>query len=512
MSIPGVLFQAGADVNIISRLGERPVVNAAKTGSDVIMELLLRKQGAAGAVFTRGAAANISTRRDANANQSMGGDASPTAGGSPSTGATYPEGAIANHGIGDDANHDANSTADTEETPSSRADPNHPSETGTTDAADASGANANNAVAANEKSSPANVASTNHKPSGFVTSQTANGEPGKGSSDVTLKKGREIDTEVKEMENENGKVKQAASRAEGTSLEKTAEKDQEAGELEAIVEEEDVQVWLKRDSVKIETQTNGKLSDPSSKTSEEVQNTPGADVNTTNENTSGAAVTAGAGVNRALLRRKTGRSSPPKSPTSGAGVNPIGAGVAAAGANVNLRRVSSGTRGPGYTAALHHSAVKGNARCLELLVAAGADVNRMDKRNPPPLTTAASSGSEACVKVLLDAGADVNVVMDPLKETALLKAVKGDHVACVKLLLESGADVNVVNKYNFTPLHYAVSNQNKELVKLLVDSGADVNTCSALATATSDGNVGTSELLLAAGADANSTAPEGSSL
>jgi len=43
-------------------------------------------------------------------------------------------------------------------------------------------------------------------------------------------------------------------------------------------------------------------------------------------------------------------------------------------------------------------------------------------------------------------------------------------------LIDKGADVNAKNKYNETPLHFAVYvKENKEIVKLLIDKGVDVN-------------------------------------
>ena len=51
----------------------------------------------------------------------------------------------------------------------------------------------------------------------------------------------------------------------------------------------------------------------------------------------------------------------------------------------------------------------GNSECVNALVNAGADVNKMDDAKCTALTYAAMGGNQGgCVKVLIDAGADVN--------------------------------------------------------------------------------------------------------
>merc|ERR1719271_2418201 len=56
--------------------------------------------------------------------------------------------------------------------------------------------------------------------------------------------------------------------------------------------------------------------------------------------------------------------------------------------------------------ALVAAALKGQTRCLELLLAAGADVDKADQLGDTPLICAAGYGELACVERLLEAGAD----------------------------------------------------------------------------------------------------------
>lgn len=92
---------------------------------------------------------------------------------------------------------------------------------------------------------------------------------------------------------------------------------------------------------------------------------------------------------------------------------------------------------------LHLAADKGNAEIVALLIAFGANVNRVSSGRLycPPLCDAAESGHLDVVQVLLNAGAWVDGD-DRTSITPLMLASRDGHDAVVKLLLDSGADVN----------------------------------------------------------------------
>ena len=80
--------------------------------------------------------------------------------------------------------------------------------------------------------------------------------------------------------------------------------------------------------------------------------------------------------------------------------------MAEPGFSVNDTRIG----GPGLLP-LHYCALKGDAPCLEMLLAVdGVDVNLSDEdqMNATPLNFAARRGHNRCVKLLLNAGATVN--------------------------------------------------------------------------------------------------------
>ena len=90
------------------------------------------------------------------------------------------------------------------------------------------------------------------------------------------------------------------------------------------------------------------------------------------------------------------------------------------------------------------------------------------------LKAAVSSNDPTTTKVLLAAGADVNAI-DKDKETALHSAAMQGRTGIAKLLLEAGADVNARDDDGFTPLHSAAAWGHVELARMLLAAGADVN-------------------------------------
>ena len=122
------------------------------------------------------------------------------------------------------------------------------------------------------------------------------------------------------------------------------------------------------------------------------------------------------------------------------------------------------------------AAVNGKAESIKcLLQAPGIDVNKGDKDGNTPLYQAAYHGHTECVKLLIAAGADVNKAYEYSDNTPLSWAARNGHTECVKLLIAAGADVNKADKEGKTPLYRAAGNGHTECVKLLIDAGADVN-------------------------------------
>ncbi len=116
---------------------------------------------------------------------------------------------------------------------------------------------------------------------------------------------------------------------------------------------------------------------------------------------------------------------------------------------------------------------EGGLAAIRLLLEYGADANHATDLGEMPLFLAAEAGSAEAVRMLLEHGADVNAAM-PDGSTALLTAAAGGHCQVAEALLKAGADVNG-SAQGWTPLHFAVDNQDVDSVKLFLDAGADID-------------------------------------
>jgi uncharacterized protein len=178
--------------------------------------------------------------------------------------------------------------------------------------------------------------------------------------------------------------------------------------------------------------------------------------------------------------------------------------------------------------ALSLACVNGNAKMVEKLLAAGADPDAVLAEGETALMTASRTGNVAVVNALIAKGANVNAKEEWKGQTALMWAAAESHPEVVRILIEHGADVNAVsNAWHFTdtkgtngnanvyypkggltPLLFAVRQGNLESTKLLVAAGANVNQTdpvkiSPLVVAINNAQYDIASYLLDKGADPN---------
>jgi len=116
--------------------------------------------------------------------------------------------------------------------------------------------------------------------------------------------------------------------------------------------------------------------------------------------------------------------------------------------------------------ALWDAAWDGRTAVVELLLAAGADVNEKEAGGRTALHYAAWENHAAVIELLLAAGADINAKSN-YGGTALHYAAEQGHASVVELLLAAGADVNAQSTAGWTALHYAASRGHAAIVELI---------------------------------------------
>ncbi|XP_064211478.1 ankyrin repeat family A protein 2 isoform X1 [Tribolium castaneum] len=113
--------------------------------------------------------------------------------------------------------------------------------------------------------------------------------------------------------------------------------------------------------------------------------------------------------------------------------------------------------------ALHWAAAYGQYNTVQLLLANGAEIDKMGPEEETALTLAASGGHHDVIRLLIDKGADVNHP-DHLCNTPLMYAARGNHPHSCQELLLHGADFRLHNLNGDTAHVIAVENNSTLVV------------------------------------------------
>ncbi|XP_052558712.1 ankyrin repeat domain-containing protein 24 isoform X1 [Tympanuchus pallidicinctus] len=154
--------------------------------------------------------------------------------------------------------------------------------------------------------------------------------------------------------------------------------------------------------------------------------------------------------------------------------------------------------------AFHLAATRGNADCLEAMLAHGVDAMTKDSSGYTALHLASKHGHPQCVSKLLQASCPVDVA-DSSGQTALHHAAISGCIPCSEILCDYKAPLNIKDKNGCTPLILAAKMSHSELCQYLLHRGAAINSRdlqgkTALMLACENGSVETVEVLINAGA------------
>ena len=113
---------------------------------------------------------------------------------------------------------------------------------------------------------------------------------------------------------------------------------------------------------------------------------------------------------------------------------------------------------------------EGNIPMMELFVARGADINKVNSFGEQALLHAAWKGRLEAVRWLVEHGARLN--RDGKEWAALHYAAFAGHAEVVGYLLERGADINALSTNGSTPLMMAAREGKEAIAKTLLVAGA----------------------------------------
>lgn len=157
---------------------------------------------------------------------------------------------------------------------------------------------------------------------------------------------------------------------------------------------------------------------------------------------------------------------------------------------------------------LHLACTNRSAPMVERLLAAGANANAKLLNGETVLMTCARAGDARAVKALVMHRADVNAKESAHDQTALMWAAAQRHPDVVRLLVETGADIRARSRtYPQTVVGVQTQRAGREELNYTVLRGGSTP----LLFAARVGDDRSASVLLAAGADANDSLPDGTS-
>ena len=117
-------------------------------------------------------------------------------------------------------------------------------------------------------------------------------------------------------------------------------------------------------------------------------------------------------------------------------------------------------------------ALAGDLHATAALLEEGAALDAVSGNGLTPLHAAAYMGHDRIVDLLLDAGADMDRNDNPFGVSSLHMAAEENHLGIVKALLQAGADPSATEANGYTPVTRAGWRQHWDVVRVLRAAGA----------------------------------------
>lgn len=130
------------------------------------------------------------------------------------------------------------------------------------------------------------------------------------------------------------------------------------------------------------------------------------------------------------------------------------------------------------TTALIEAAMYGHEASVELLLAARADVEIVNKLGETALLTACANGNEKTARMLFQADGGSIDATGPRGETTLMAACRYGHLTMVRTLIALGVEPNTVDASGETALMHVCQyeqDDDDEMLELLLKAGASVD-------------------------------------
>jgi len=124
----------------------------------------------------------------------------------------------------------------------------------------------------------------------------------------------------------------------------------------------------------------------------------------------------------------------------------------------------------------HLACLNGHDHILKQLLSLKLEMKCSGKGVHPIHFAAASKTGSLCLDLLVAAGVDVNLTTHADGTSPMHIAALNNRTSCALILFSNGGLFNVQDSSGNTPLHLAAQNGSTAMIKFLVDSGANIYT------------------------------------